>query len=107
MSTKKSSIDETEIIETIVEKIAEPMASEKESMVYVGPTINGVAVQYTVYNNGISAELKTAIEAMPVIGNLIVPITKLSSTMQNLSNHQGAMHIQFEKAKQYKPKKGE
>lgn len=78
----------------------------KETMAYVGPTIIGVAVQNTFYKNGIPDALKAAIEEAPIIGNLLVPISKLPMALKEIESKQGAMHIYIENAKQYKPKKG-
>jgi hypothetical protein len=80
--------------------------NSKEAVVYVGPTIIGVAKQNTVYNNGIPAALKAAIEESPIIGNLVIPTNKLPMALKEIASKQGAMQIYFDKAKQYNPKKG-
>jgi hypothetical protein len=82
------------------------METMKETMVYVGPTIIGVAVQNTFFNNGIPDALKAAIADAPIIGNLLIPISKLPMALKEIENKQGAMHIYIQNAKQYKPKKG-
>jgi hypothetical protein len=117
MSTKKTSDTEVKTEETVLKNteqsvptsVAKPMNIKKKTQkqVYVGPTIAGVAVQYTIYNNGLPTILKAAIAENPAIGSLVVPISKLAEAMKAINTKQGAMHIQYENVKQFKPKKGE
>ena len=94
----------TTIKETVVIKKGKETTNEK--VVYVGPSITGVVVQNTIFNNGIPAALKAAIDEAPIIGNLLIPISKLPMALKEIASQQGAMHIYIENAKQYKPKKG-
>ena len=73
-----------------------------ESVVYVGPSILGVAYHNTVYNNGLPQELQAAIEKEPAFKNLIVPISQLSSVGSDIANKRGAAYIFYEKALKYK-----
>ena len=44
------------------------------TVVYCGPSIKGVAKQFTAYNNGIPEGLKAATEKNKVLTALIVPL---------------------------------
>lgn len=46
-------------------------------VVYCGPTIPGVAVQFTTYINGMPAALAEAVKEKPVLGGLVVPLDQL------------------------------
>lgn len=46
-------------------------------VVYCGPTIPGVAVQFTTYTNGTPAALAKAITDKPALGGLVVPLDQL------------------------------
>ena len=58
--------------------------------VYCGPTIPGVAKQYTTYTNGTPTALAEAIKAKPVLGGLVVPLEKLPEVRRQF--HAGAGH---------------
>lgn len=112
----KNETEAVESLELVNDKTAQPAskkASQKknsasrEIVVYLGPTIAGVVVQNTVFNNGITAALKTAIEEEPSIGNLLVPISKLPYALKEINNKNGAMYVLNETAKRYKPMRGE
>lgn len=84
-------------------KTTQAKASAKpETVVYVGPSILGVAYHNTVYNNGLPQELQDAIEKEPAFRNLIVPISQLSAVGNDIANKRGAAYIFYEKALQYK-----
>lgn len=84
-------------------KTTQTKASAKpETVVYVGPSILGVAYHNTVYNNGLPQELQDAIEKEPAFRNLLVPISQLSAVGNDIANKRGAAYIFYEKALQYK-----
>lgn len=80
--------------------------TKKITVVYVGPTIAGVVKQNTFFNNGIPSILRTTIDEYPALGGLLIPISRLPKALKDITNNQGALHIIFENAKQYKPRKG-
>ena len=55
-----------------------PAAKTVEAVVYCGPTIKGVAPQYTVFVGGIPEKLTEIAEEHPVVKALIVPREKLA-----------------------------
>lgn len=52
--------------------------------VYCGPSVRGVARQYTTYQGGIPAELKEFIKAHPAARRLIVSTAKFASVRKRL-----------------------
>lgn len=52
-------------------------AAEAGTLVYCGPTIPGVAKQFTSYRGGIPEALAAAQKQTPVLGGLTVPLDKL------------------------------
>lgn len=62
------------------------------TVVYCGPTIPGVAKQYTFYTNGIPASLAAAIERNPPMGGLVIPLDRLPETMKNLNGRRGHIY---------------
>ena len=47
------------------------------TVVYVGPTVPGVANQNTFYSNGIPTPLTEAIAKNPAMGGLVIPLDQL------------------------------
>lgn len=66
-------------------------------IVYVGPTIIGVATRNTVYD-GIPASLQTAIQDAPYLGNLCVPVSGLADAMNQIRQKSGAIYTMYKKA---------
>ena len=56
-------------------------AVQEEAVVYCGPTIKGLAPQYTVFVGGVPAKLAEKMEAIPVLKALTVPREKLSDLL--------------------------
>lgn len=77
-------------------------ATKPETVVYIGPSILGVANHNTVYNNGLPQELQDAIEKEPAFKNLLVPISQLAAAGNDIANKRGAAYTFYEKAMQYK-----
>ena len=66
-------------------------------LVYVGPTIIGVAARNTVYDC-IPAQLQEAIRAHPFLQNLIVPISEMPEAMKQIREKRGAAYSMYKKA---------
>jgi hypothetical protein len=71
-------------------------------LVYVGPTIPGVATTNTIYNNGITKELEAAAQNEPAFNSLIISLSKLAEAKENIANRQGAVYEFYKKALNYK-----
>lgn len=67
-------------------------AEKKGTVVYCGPTIPGVAKQYTIYNNGIPATLAERVKGAPEIRGLVVPLDQLPEAMKGLRGKQGHIY---------------
>lgn len=72
------------------------------SVVYCGPTIPGVAKQYTIYSNGVAPALAAAADAHPVIRGLIVPLDELPEAMRQLRERSGSIFTLYRSAAQGK-----
>lgn len=68
-----------------------------EVMVYVGPTIRGVANWCQVFNNGLSNELQDVMEKNPAFKGLVVPISKLSIAVSEIEGRSGATYVLYNK----------
>lgn len=87
------------------EGATEQATAQAETLVYVGPSILGVAYHNTVFNNGVPQELQTAMDEEPAFKNLLVPIGQLAAVGSDIANKRGAAYIFYEKALQYKQSK--
>ena len=65
------------------------------TVVYCGPSIKGVAKQFTAYNNGIPEGLKAATEKNKVLTALIVPLEGLPEAMRLLRQKSGRIHTLY------------
>ena len=70
--------------------------------VYIGPTVPGVAVHGTIYNNGPSKELEVAMEKEPAFRSLLVPVEKLANATAEIERKDGAAYVFYQKAMKYK-----
>lgn len=66
-------------------------------IVYVGPTIPGVATRNAVYEE-LPEALTKAIKATPYLGGLCVPIPKLPRAMNQIDQQQGRIYMLYTKA---------
>lgn len=65
------------------------------AVVYCGPSIKGVARQYTAYNNGIPEGLKQAAEKNKILAALIVPLEDLPEAMRQLRQRSGRIYTLY------------
>lgn len=65
------------------------------TVVYCGPSIPGVAKQYTIYTGGIPAQLAEKIREVPAMGGLVVPLGQLPAAMKSLRDGQGHIYRLF------------
>lgn len=90
MKNKDIKLLETEevvkAIEPVKEEKVKPATStdSNEHKVYCGPSVKGVARQYTVYSGGLPETVKTFIEKHPLAGQLIVPVSKFAGMRTKL-----------------------
>lgn len=65
--------------------------------IYVGPTIDGVAITNTIYERPPDA-LESAIEKRPYLAGLIIPISDLASAMRQIEGKTGAIYKLYDRA---------
>ncbi len=66
-------------------------------IIYMGPSIRGVAAYGTVYNNGIPDALGEKIREIPVIAQLLVPVEAASQAMADRADGSTAFGACYEK----------
>ena len=74
-----------------------------EPLMYVGPTIRGVAIQNRVYTE-IPEPAKAAITECPLLVNLFVQIQKYPIAERQISEGRGSLYVAFDAALSYKEK---
>lgn len=75
-------------------------AQAASSTVYCGPTIPGVAVQFTTYTNGVPAALAEAVRERPVLGDLVVPLDQLPEVRRQFHAGTGRYYTLYCKAQE-------
>lgn len=74
-------------------------AKEHEKVVYCGPTVRGVAKQYTVYAGGMPQELEDFIKKHPEAAALVVPVERFAQTRKRMETAGTAEAILYRKIK--------
>lgn len=74
-------------------------AKEREKVVYCGPTVRGVAKQYTVYAGGMPQELEDFIKKHPEAAALVVPVERFAQTRKRMETAGTAEAILYRKIK--------
>jgi hypothetical protein len=62
------------------------------TVVYCGPTVPGVAKQFTFYRGGIPKPLAEAIQKNPTMGGLVIPLDQLPEAMKKLRGGYGHIY---------------
>ena len=71
--------------------------SKTSKIIYVGPTITGVATRNTVYD-GMPEALARAAKTRPYLSGLCVPLSKMADALGQISKQQGSAYTLFNKA---------
>lgn len=72
----------------VVVHAADQQGKKKEPLMYIGPTVPGIAIKNRVYEE-IPESLKEAIKEVPEYGNLLIPITEYPEAELMLSTGKG------------------
>ena len=80
----------------------EAVVQDEKVLMYVGPTIVGVASHGTVLNNGLTEPLKAAIEKEPAIRGLLIPIESAAVALRDIDTKTGVTFSLYEKVANYK-----
>jgi hypothetical protein len=62
------------------------------TLIYCGPTIVGVAKQFSTYTNGIPEALASKAEEIPAISALVIPIDELPTARVQLRSGKGSLY---------------
>lgn len=100
ISENKEAVTGTEIPEKLKTPKAVKAAGDErqEARIYIGPTLKGVTITGTVYNGDLPPALKEAIHAIPVMKELVVPISQLIETNRKLADQNSALSKFYELA---------
>ncbi len=71
-------------------------------IVYVGPTIIGVATRNTTYS-AVPDALKEAAKTAPYLMGLCVPVTRLNVALSQIQKAEGSFYTLYQKALGYRP----
>lgn len=66
--------------------------ADNATVAYCGPTIPGVAKQFTFYRDGLPAALEAAKREDPALGGLLVPLEELPEAMRQLRMGTGPIY---------------
>lgn len=78
-------MSEAKKTETAKAATAAPVgAAEPGTVVYCGPTVRGVARQYTVFKGGTPQSVKDFITKYPAAAGLVVPLDKFAQARANI-----------------------
>lgn len=78
-------------------RIPVPKPARPAKVVYVGPSITGVAARNTVYWE-LPESLTRAVQAAPYLAGLCVPIPKLAGALEQLERRQGSIYSLYTRA---------
>ena len=91
------SIEKTEK-KTEAVKEAQPVTETTGAAAYCGPTVKGIAPQYTVFVDGLPEKLKEKVEQVPFLKALIVPLDKLAEMRVKIEQDGTRENILYKKA---------
>lgn len=77
---------------------AQTPAEAVGTVTYCGPTVKGIAPQYTVFVDGLPEKLKEKVEQVPLLNALIVPLDKLAETRVKIDQEGTRENILYNKA---------
>ena len=83
---------------TTAAKEAQTPAEVVGTVAYCGPTVKGIAPQYTVFVDGLPEKLKEKVEQVPLLNALIVPLDKLAETRVKIDQEGTRENILYNKA---------
>lgn len=91
--------DQTGQEQTGQEQERDEFADIPNPCVYCGPSVRGVARQYTTYQGGIHDPLKEFIKEHPAVRGLIVPASRFAIVRKRLETRGTAESIIYKKVK--------
>jgi len=109
VSTKKvKTADPDETAEGVIADTQEVEIQKESSVViYIGPTISGIAMTGTVFSNGVPKKLEETCKNYPFFNGLIVPVEKTALAQENLRKENTPINLFYKKAVEFSQKRGE
>ncbi len=98
VETKKEVKAETKTEAKVPVKSAKAKETKKEPMIYLGPDIKGIASHRDVFSDGVGSFFEKKIEEIPVLKNLLFPISEGGKKLAELKNG-GAVERLYQVAK--------
>lgn len=92
---------ETNVTGTAKSRTSARKSAEKEPVMYVGPTVNGIGIQNRVYTE-IPESAKELFQKAPEIRNLFVPVREYPAACRMLRERRGYIYSAFMRALDFK-----
>lgn len=73
------------------------MTDTNETSMYIGPTVRGVVRHGATFSGGIPSRLEKLVAAMPIMRNLIVPLSTLESAMRETNTEGAARAVAYDR----------
>lgn len=73
------------------------MTDTNETSMYIGPTVRGVVRHGATFSGGIPSRLEKLAAAMPIMRNLIVPLSTLESAMRETNTEGAARAVAYDR----------
>ena len=96
---KKTITRETEAKAEVKAEVKAEAKKAAGTFVYCGPSVRGVARQYTVYTGDIPQQLEDFIKAHPIASSLIVPVERFAEVRVKLETAGSPEAILFRQIK--------
>ncbi len=71
---------------------------KRSSMVYIGPSLEHIVYEGTVFQNGYPPKLEDAIKIYPFLKELLVPVEFLAKAKKSIRNPENSMSVLYKKA---------
>lgn len=89
------------------ETAAKKQEEKKEkTVIWLGPSIAGVAVTGTVYKSGLTPQMQKMREELPAMSRLLVEVEHAAKMRKELRNPQSAASVCYQKTLEYAVQKG-
>jgi len=78
---------------------------KKETLVYLGPEIPGVAAVGTVFKNGLTKKLEEMTRELPAVKMLLVPVRNVVRTKKELEKESSVVKTCYQRVAEYAAQK--
>lgn len=73
------------------------MTDTNGTSMYIGPTVRGVVRHGATFSSGIPSRLENLVAAMPIMRNLIVPLSTLESAITETNTEGAARAVAYDR----------